>query len=190
MLALTREKMMDCLHEATSLVNRYQKRDPLFIEKTVEWLAATEEALQQIKSPIASFVAAERGKLIATTDGFIDPDITQNRHSKRKTQAATAALVLSRVESAIRQQVLQIDEKFDALREKMIQFVAVATANGSPYTPPPPIEPRETWLKTVWESFAVSAETAGMRNYINTALYPSDRLYLLDSFIDNLINRQ
>jgi hypothetical protein len=191
MLAFTRERMMDSLSQVSKLIDMYQRRESQFIEKTVAWLTAAEESLLQIKSPLASFVAAERGKLLAASDGYINHEINPGRHSNRKTQAAMAALVLSRVELAVRNQIVHIDEKFDALREKMIQFVAVSTANGSPsYTLPAPFEPREAWLKTVWESLKVSAETANMRNYLNTALTPSDRLYLLDSFIDNLGNPQ
>ncbi len=191
MLAFTRERMMDSLSQISELINMYQRRDSQFIETTVAWLKASEESLLQIKSPLASFVAAERGKLLAASDGYINHEINPNRHSNRKTQAAMAALVLSRVESAVRNHVAHIDEKFDALREKMIQFVAVSTANGTPpYALPARFDPKEAWLKTVWESLRVTAETANMRNYLNTALNPSDRLYLLDSFIDNLDNTQ
>ena len=64
MLAYTRERVIVHLHEIPPLIDLYQMHNPLFIEKTIVWLDSVENSLMQLRNPLASFVATERGKII------------------------------------------------------------------------------------------------------------------------------
>lgn len=186
MLALTREKLLTHIQEIPHLIDMYQKRDVFFIEKTIEWLHDTENSLLQLRNPLVSFVASERGKIVAIHDGYIDPDVIKNYSSKRKARSATVVLTISHVENVLQNLISEIDKQFDIWREKLVQFIAVATTNGS--IPLPPTEPREAWLKKVWGNFSITPETQGMYNYLNTAMSQPDRIYLLNELIENLLN--
>jgi hypothetical protein len=189
MLAYTRERIVAHLHEMPPLIDLYQRHNPLVIDKSIDWLDSVEKSLMQLRNPLASFVATERGKIIATSDGYRDDAIALDHRSKRKVRMATTAVILSRVEESLHRLVIDIDEQFSDWRERMAQFIAVAT-NNSNGIPLPPTEPREQWLKSVWQSFTVTPETRGMYNYLNTAINQTDRLYLLNELIENLINGQ
>ena len=188
MLAYTREQIITHLHELPSLINMYQEQDFRFIEKSIQWLVSVENTLIALRNPLASYVAVERGKIIASHSGYQNENISPEHLSKRKIRMATTALVLSEVEESLHQIVIDIEKQFSIWREKMAQFVAVATNNNSGAIPLPPTEPRNEWLKSSWANFAVSPETQGMYNYLNTAMSQSDRLYLLNELIENLIN--
>lgn len=187
MLALTREKLLSHLRDIPMLVNMYQHGDPLFAQKTVRWLEQVEETLVQLRSPLVSLVAAGRGKILATSDGYAGPGTSVERTPKRKVRNVTITMTLIEIETALRNKVEDIDAKFGAWREKMVQFIAVATTKDA--IPLPPTEPHEAWLKTVWRSFHVSSEMKGMYNYLNTVMAQSDRLYILNELIENVLSR-
>ena len=186
MLALTREKLSAHLQEMPSLIDLYQRRDPMFINRTVTWFSVLEKILLQTRNPIASFVAVERGKVLAISDGYRDPSVPTSSTTKRKAGFVTTMMVLGRVEAVLLDTLNDIDAKLEIWREKMTQFVAVAT-NSHPIPLPPP-EPRQAWLKEVWRQFSISVETQSMYNYLNAAMDASDRLYLLGELVENILN--
>ncbi|MDY6857247.1 MAG: hypothetical protein SWO11_21605 [Thermodesulfobacteriota bacterium] len=186
MLALTRERISVHLQELPILIDLYQKHDSMFINKTVIWLFDLEKILLQIRNPLASFVAIERGKILAISDGYRDSNSQTVSTTKRKSGLVTAMIVLGRVEAVLLKKLDDIDSKFEIWREKMAQFIAVAT-NSHPI-PLPPTEPRQSWLKEIWSQFSVTVETKSMYNYLNTVMNTSDRLYLLNELIENTLN--
>ena len=186
MLALTREKFLGHLQEIPHLIFLYQKGADNFVKETIVWLEQTEESLLQLRNPLASFVASERGKIAAVHDGYIAPDVEITSRTKRKAQSVSALLAICRVEAAMQKTINQIDTQFNVWREKMAQFIAVATTYES--IPFPPEEPRNAWIISVWKNFTITDETRGMYNYLNTAMCQSDRVYLLNDLLENLIN--
>ena len=185
MLALTREMLNSHLQKMSGLIDLYERRDSLFIHNTVTWLADLEKILQQTRNPLVSFVAVERGKVLAITDGYRDPSIPENHTTKRKAGFVSTMMVLGRVEAGLLKMLDDIDTKFGIWREKMAQFIAVAT-NSHPIALPP-TEPHQTWLEEVWGTFSVTAETQSMYNYLNTVMDKSDKLYLLGELLDNIL---
>jgi len=186
MLALTREKLVAHLQLLPPLIDRYQRRDPSFPEKAVAWLTEVERSLLQVRSPLASLVTVSRGRIQAVSDGYRDPTITTERRSKRRSGAATVLLILGHVEAHLRERVNDLDAKLDGWRDKMAEFIAVATSNGT--TLPPPSEPREAWLQTIWKSFNVSGENQTKYNYLNATMSRFDRLYILNGLLENFLN--
>ncbi|OQX64135.1 MAG: hypothetical protein B5M56_00745 [Desulfococcus sp. 4484_241] len=186
MLALTRERISAHLQKVPILIDLYQKHDSMFINRTVMWLFDLEKILLQVKDPLASFVAIERGKFLAISDGYRDPSSQTIPTTKRKSGLVTAMIILEKVETALLKKIDDIDSKFEIWREKMAQFIAVAT-NSHPI-PLPPKEPRQSWLEEIWCNFSVTVETQSMYNYLNTVMHKSDRLYLLNELIENTLN--
>ena len=186
MLLMTRERIASHLLEISSLVDRYQQRDPAFVEQVIKWLGELEKVLLQLRSPVAAFIAGERGKIIAVHDGLRDPHIIGAKLSPRKASMATASLVLARVEENLRSTITEIDTKFDAWREKMSQLLALASMKHP--IPLPPTDPRQRWLKKVWRQLGQCDEAMGMYVYLNAVMSQSDRLHLLDELTQNMLD--
>jgi len=186
MLAYTREKLLEHLRETTLLVDLYQRREPSFPAAVVAWLVKVEETLLQLRLPLSSLVAAERARILAVGDGYRDPVLVSERITPRKATLAVASIALGRVQDELRRKVAEIDSQFDAWREKMAQLLAIATTKSP--IPLPPTEPRDVWLAAVWKALDVNGEVQGMYRYLGTALQQSDRLFLLDELLGNLLN--
>lgn len=103
----------------------------------------------------------------------------------RKAVRASAALALGRVEEALRSEVAAADARLAEGRERIAQLLAVATAAAP--IPLPPTEPHNAWLGRVWRGLDVNGATHGMYAYLNAAFTASDRLYMLDEVVANLL---
>jgi hypothetical protein len=106
--------------------------------------------------------------------------------SKRRAVNITALLALSDVEKVLIERIKDIDVKLDTWREKMAQFVSVASVSIP--IPLPPTDPHHLWLKGIWASWKTIDETRAMFNYLNTAMTSADRIHLLDEMIINQLN--
>ncbi|BDV41898.1 hypothetical protein GURASL_08210 [Geotalea uraniireducens] len=186
MLLYTRERLLAHLQDTGSLIDLYQHRDPRFSERVVAWLGDLEQSLAQLRLPLVALVAAERGRILAAADGYRESAVGGERLSTRRVTLAVASLALDRVQNEVRRVIADIDAKFDTWREKMAQFLAIATTKAP--IPLPPTEPRDAWLATVWAGLNVNGEVQGMYRYLGAALRPTDRLHLLDEVIGNLLD--
>jgi len=186
MLAYTREQLVTHLLETPEIFKLYQAHDPLFADRVVVWLSQTEETLLKLRLPAASRLAAERGSIVAAGEGYRDPALGPERVSGRRAVQITAVLALERAQTELARTINEIDAKFETWREKMAQFLAVATTSRP--IPLPPTEPREDWLNSVWANLRPTDETGSMYNYLNTVMPASDRRYLLQGLMINLLD--
>ena len=184
MLFLTRERLKQQLQQVGHLTDLYQSRDANFTERVIQWLAKVEENLQQLRNPLSSFIATERARILASLDGHRDPQLNDNKTSRSKASAATASLVLNQVVTRLLTVIQQIDDKFDAWREKMAQLLALASMKNP--IPLPPTEPRQAWLQKVWRQMGQCEEAKGMYVYLNATMGPNDKWQLLDELIINM----
>jgi len=185
MLAVTRETVLQLLDEVPRLADLYRDRDPAFRERVLDWLLRVEGKLSRLRNPLASLAAAQRTTILAVSDGLREPQIDASA-SVRKATRATVSLTLRRTEEALRDLIEATDRKLEEGREKMTQLLAVTTTTQP--IPLPPTKPRQAWLERVWRSLETSNGTQGMYAYLNAALRASDRLYLLDEILDNLLS--
>jgi len=184
MLFVEREKLTQHLLKIGDIISAYQRHDPAFVDRVVDWLNAVEQDLQQFRNPLASFLASERGKIVAVKDGYRDQQISGEKLSNRKAMSASASLALSRSEEALRTEIHDIDSKFDVCREKMSQLLAVSSSKNP--IPFPPGDPRIDWLRQVWANLGKVEEAKAMYNYINAIMQSSDKYHLLDELIGNM----
>lgn len=185
MLAATRETILEELLNLSRLVNAYQHHEPDFAIQANSWLLQLENTLQKLRSPLAASVSSQRGRISSATEGYGEPNLQQSRMSRRKRIGVTTALALAEIEKVLSAHVQSIDDKFDVWREKLAQFVSVASVSHP--IPLPPTEPRQTWLKEVWRGWSSVVETRAMYHYLSAVMTPSDRLYLLNEILDNLL---
>lgn len=188
MLLVKREKILTHLQEVPQLVDKYQAKDLSFIADVLQWLANTEQSLQQVRSPLSSLVASERAKILAVADGYRDIERIDARSRTRKAESATASIALGNVELHLRNAVSEIDTRFDSWREKMAQLIAISHA-AKPLKPPLQ-ESRTEWIKGLWLQLHITPETKSMYSYLNAAIANIDRLYLLEEVIDNITNNE
>ncbi len=185
MLAVTRELVLGHLAELSTLVNKYGDRQA-YVQEVLAWCMRVEQSLGRVRSPLASLVAAERGRILATPDGLRDPEV-KDESNKRKVTGAMAAVALGRVEGALRGKVAEIDAHFDSLREKLASFLGAVSVKQPIPLPPPVGHEREAWIRRVWSSLGSHAETRALYSYLNAAMAPQDRIYLLDDVLTHLI---
>ncbi len=184
MLALTRETLVSHLHDVPGIVDLHSQHNPEFVARVVRWLEGVERSLLQLRNPLASLAAVQRTSVLAVSDGSRDPQISA-RVTARKATRAMASLAIGRMDTALRQTVQEIDRKLDKAREELGQLLAVATAEKP--IPLPPTEPRSLWLEQVWRQMNVSGSTHGMHTYLSASLALSDRLFVLDEILSNLL---
>jgi len=186
MLAATREILLAKLLTLPELIDAYHRNDVDFAARANRWLQELEQSLMQLRSPLASTVANQRARIVSAMDGYSDALVGNERISRRKAVNITASLALGEAEKALAARIGAIDQKFDGWREKLAQFVSVAS--GSVPVPLPPTDPRVLWLKEIWLSWQTVHETRAMYTYLNTAMATGDRLYLLGELLDNQLN--
>lgn len=187
MLAYTRERILQHLGDVPSLINLYQQHDPDFIQRTIVWLSQVEGTLLQLRLPPVSSIAAGRARIVACLDGYYDGQLGNEKLSRRKASMLVTSLVVGQAQEQLSKIVVDIDAKFDVWREKMAQFLAVASVKKP--IPLPITEPRDVWLKNVWKDLDLGDETQSMYRYINAITQLTDRLYLLGELIDNSLNQ-
>jgi hypothetical protein len=186
MLAVTREILLVKLLTLPTLIDSYQRNEVNFAAQTNIWLKELEQSLAQLRNPLTSLVANQRARIVSALDGYSEAALSQGRISRRKAVNITASLALAEVEKVLTSRIGDIDAKFDGWREKLAQFVSVAS--GTVPIPLPPTEPHQSWLKQIWLSWKDIPETKAMYTYLNTAMDNGDRLYLLGELLENQLN--
>ena len=183
MLAVTRESIQRQLVELPAIIDLYAQGEPAFVPKALTWLNATEKAMSQLRQPEAALMATLRGRLLAAQDGLRDPEVGAGL-TPRKALRATAAICLSRAESVLRERVNAIDAQLQPIRTQMAQLISVCSLMRPISLTPS--DPREIWLRAVWNGLPINDAVRPMHAFLTTALGPTDRLYLLDELLVNM----
>jgi hypothetical protein len=186
MLFATREILLEKLLHLPKLIDAYQRNDVDFVARAIDWLLDVEKSLSQLRSPLTSLVASQRSRIISAQNNYRESSLQGDKISRRKTVDITTSLALSEVESALVRQLQEIDDKFDLWREKLAQFISVASTSVA--IPLPPTNPLREWLKQIWQSWQTLDETRAMYNYLNTVMSPNDRFQLLGELLENHLN--
>lgn len=183
MLVATREIILEKLLLLPRLIDAYQQGEVGFAAKAIRWLQDLEQSLSQLRSPLTSSASRQRARIIAAQNGYREEAVNRGKLSRTKEINVTASLALSAVEAELVSQVQDIDRKFDVWRDKLAQFVSVAS-NVEPI-PLPPVNPRREWLKLIWRNWGNIDDTKAMYSYLNTVMSPSDRLYLFGELLEH-----
>lgn len=183
MLVATREIILEKLLYLPHLVDAYQRNEVGFVVQTNTWLQELEQALSRLRSPLTSLVARERARIVAALDGFREPTLGEGKMSRRRVINITTSQVLGEVEVGLATQLQDIDRKFDVWRDKLAQFISVASTVKP--IPLPPSEPRREWLQKIWKSWQDIEDVKAMYRYLNTVMASADRIHLLGELLDN-----
>lgn len=186
MLVATREVILEKLLLLPALIDAYQQGDVGFPARAVSWLQELERSLAQLRSPLTSLASRQRARIVAAQNGYREAPLNGGKLSRSKGIHVTASQALGEVEAELISQVLLIDQKFDLWRDKLAQFISVAS-NSVPI-PLPPSSPRQDWLKQIWQSWGTIDETRTMYSYLNTVMSLGDRLHLFGELLENNMN--
>lgn len=186
MLVATREIILQKLLLLPALIDAYQQGEVGFADKANSWLQELEQSLAKLRSPLTSLASRQRARIIAAQNGFREEPLNGRKLSRTKSINVTASQALSEVEAELVSQVHMIDQKFDSWRDKLAQFISVAS-NVVPISLPPS-SPRRDWLKQTWQSWGAIEETKSMYSYLNTVMSPGDRLHLFGELLENNMN--
>lgn len=182
MQSVIRETIVSALLEVSDLTSRYARTDPKYVEEASRWLERTETSLGKLRHPAVGFVAARRGLLESASDGHRPDGVEAGQ--PRKVRRAIAAVTIAEVEGRLGDEVMQLDATIGEWHERMSQLVAMA-AQHTDF--PAPREPREAWLMEVWRTLDVGNGAQGMFEYLSARLGRTDRLYVLDQIMRNVL---
>lgn len=183
MLTIVSVKLKERLAILSALTDLEARSDPTFPERVLVWLDETEKALQQLRRPEAATLAALRGKLLASRDGFRDSEVRGDL-TPRKALRAAATIYMAQAEARLRDALQQIEAHLQPLRAQLLQLVSagyllgVIASRGS--------ATHEQWLSRTWSQLGNSDKLRGVHVYLSAALPSTDRLYLLDELLTNL----
>lgn len=183
MLTMFRESLRQQLALLPAVSELAARGEASFPDRAQDWLQKTEQALVQLRRPEAGLFATLRGRLASAREGFRDPQVPGELTS-RKALRATASVYLSQAEELLRRALGDVEEQLGPLRGQLAQLVSAASLLA--LIPPLGDTPREPWLRQIWARIGQAEQTRGMATYLQTALTPVDRLYLLDELLSNL----
>jgi hypothetical protein len=186
MLIITREMLARHLFELPRIAEAYAANDSAAIERILAWLTAVEETLARLRHPGAGFASVQRTKVMAAKGGFRDDGVDYGQMNRRQIERATAVVAMARVEVVLREEVQNSDARIAEYKEKMAQFLAVASATA-PLSLPSGSD-RADSLRAFWSNVAVGGEATGMYKYLSASLKQSDLVVILGDVIDNLIS--
>lgn len=184
MQIFTREVILERLLLVSDLVALQQAAEPAFISETIRWMEATEQKLERLRSPLASFCAAERARALAALDGVSEGGGAREAKSSRKAIRAALALSLGRVEHELRQAVLHHDRQLDLIAEKVAQLLAMAPSGA--IAPPPPEGMTPAYTRTVWQALGQLTETRNLHRYVSARMSADDRKGLLEQALEHM----
>lgn len=185
MRAIAKEKIIHQLMQLSNLTDNYMQLDPVYPQKCLSWLLDTEKHLEPLRLPLVSRLSALRGLLIASDDGYQSPDIAGSSRSKRKAKRAMSAYIINQAEQALREEVEQTDLQFSELIDKLSQLLAIRFAQQElPNTP----QMTMTYVDNIWQMLGDNQETKSMFRYIQAKIGETDRRYLLQSLLDNMLS--
>jgi hypothetical protein len=185
MRAIAKEKITEQLMQLTALTEKYMSMDPAYSSNVLNWLQQTERQLEPLRLPIVARLSALRGLLIAGDDGYQISNISETKQSKRKTKRALTAYILSESEQLLREEVDVIDHGFSELIDKLSQLLAICFAQQElPATP----QVTMSYVDNIWQMLGNQAETKSMYRYIQARIGETDRRYLLQSLLDNMLS--
>jgi len=187
MRSIAKEKIIHQLMQLTALTDEYMQLNAAYPQKTLAWLLETEKQLEPLRLPVVSKLSALRGLLIASDDGYQDPNITDSSRSKRKAKRALAAHIISQAEQVLRDEVEFIDHQFAELIDKLSQLLAISFAQQElPATP----QITMGYVDNIWNIMSENQETKSMFRYIQARIGETDRRYLLQSLLNNMLSHK
>ncbi len=184
MKAVIREQILAQLLNIPALMDLHLQQSVDFIPKTLRWFIDTEKLLSPHRLPVVSRISGFRGQLQATEEGYVHPQVQQDKFSLRKKRNATAVALLQASEEELRKEIESIDELFTELRDKLAQLIAIVSAK-SPL--PHSLHITESYLGQIWTLLSENAETLSMSKYIEVKTNRTDRNYLLQDLMANVV---
>ncbi|WP_371195193.1 hypothetical protein [Glaciecola sp. SC05] len=185
MRSIAKEKIIHQLLQLSTLTDRYMQLDVAYPDKALAWLLETEKQLESLRLPVVSKLSVLRGLLIAIDDGYQDPSISDVSRGKRKAKRALAAYIISQAEQVLREEVDFIDHQFAELIDKLSQLLAISFAQQElPATP----QITMPYVDKVWSLMSQNQETKSMFRYIQARVGETDRRYLLQALLVNMLS--
>ncbi|MEO2266534.1 hypothetical protein [Pseudoalteromonas pernae] len=184
MQSVIKETIIAQLLLLPQLSDKYLAQDPSYVFDVALWLKQTELKLEPMRSPLVSTLASLRGLLEASDDGYEDEKINNSSRSKRKGKRALAASLLTQADTILNTELERIDTRFSAANEKLAQLLALVFAKQ----PMPIVQNMTTaYLNSIWQTLGEHPETKSMYLYLQASLSATDRRYLLQHLLINMI---
>lgn len=186
MKAIIRERVLDRLMAIPDLVDLHRQQNPMFVDRLLAWFSDSEEALKPLRSPLVARLASFRGQLQAADEGVLHPQVNSESRSPRKRRNALAVVLLQSAEMELREALDNIDKDFDVLKDKLAQLIAIVSSkNPLPHS----MHLTESYLDTIWVSLREFEETQSMSYFIEVQTDLTDRRYLLQGLLGNIIRQ-
>lgn len=158
-----------------------------FVDAYLAWLKQAENDLLSTRSPICVLLQAESTLVASVMDGH-RPEHLEAGRSLKRCQRAVAAQSLERVSREIYSTIGRIDHLLDEMEEKLCHAIAVlASKNPDTYER---LTPSQKGVDMIWSMLSMAPETIPIYSYFCAKLSLTDRNYLLEGIIQNILNNR
>ena len=187
MQCILREKLMALAAALADVSEVYRTDSFRFVDAYLAWLKQAENDLLSTRSPICVLLQAESTLVASVMDGH-RPEHLEAGRSLKRCQRAVAAQSLERVSREIYSTIGRIDHLLDEMEEKLCHAIAVlASKNPDTYER---LTPSQKGVDMIWSMLSMAPETIPIYSYFCAKLSLTDRNYLLEGIIQNILNNR
>ena len=187
MQSVLKETIITQLMLLPALSDKYLAQESSYVVDAAQWLKDTEVKLAPLRSPLVSALSSLRGLIEACDDGYQDPSVQSHSRSKRKGKRAFVAATLSKAEHQLHEELQRIEQHFSEANDKLAQLLALGFAKQ-----PLPIPETLTthYLDSIWQTLGEHTDTQTMFLYLQARYSATDRRYLLQQLLHNMLAQQ
>ena len=187
MQSVLKEIIITQLMLLPALSDKYLAQESSYVVDAAQWLKNTEIKLAPLRSPLVSTLSSLRGLIEACDDGYQDPSVQSHSRSKRKGKRAFVAATLSKAEQQLNEELQRIEQHFSEANDKLAQLLALGFAKQ-----PLPIPETLTthYLDSIWQTLGEHTDTQTMFLYLQARYSATDRRYLLQQLLHNMLAQQ
>jgi len=125
------EEIEKLLLEVPALIKRHEKREPAFVQVSIEWLDRLVHAVEQNRLTCTASIAALKGVLLSAKRGVLPPDLSGAATiSRRKLAAAAAVRALQSATEMVRDETDNVRARANDAYRIARAALAVADAKG------------------------------------------------------------
>jgi hypothetical protein len=189
-LSLRIEQLRGHLAGLAPLIDAYERGDLDFSERALRWLNEAEQIMARLRLPEGAEMSSLRSSITKAPDDLGDraDGMRASRHARMRAKNSATADALSRAESVMRGIVMESRSRLEEYEGKLVEAVTAAVLVGA--LPLPPFNPREAWLRHVWQALTEYEPTRPTTVYLASALNGVDRLWLLDEIFSRLLDTE
>jgi hypothetical protein len=184
MLSMQNEKLSPHLQQLASLLDAYQKGEPTFPDRALNWLSEVEKTMSSVRLREGSEISSLRGRILKSADSLVSGGEKPPRSQVRSARNTAAAEALERGEEILRSITQANEERLQRFEDKLCEGM---TALALQVPIPARAGSTTQWLNQVWRLLRTQDATRPLSLYLATSLNVVDRLFIMEAVLSRMI---